>query len=253
MPSSRAMVHIGSLSAVLLAVGACTDDGASSGSDDSSNGTGESGGDADDSSSGSGSSGGSESESEGGSTEGEGGSSEEGGTGDGGYPPPSGCENEIGTKVIDAAVSSTGHTCVLVEGGYVKCWGNNTYGQLGYGHSDHLGDDELPSEIGFVDVGGCVVEVSVGAYNTCVVTEEGESRCWGENISGAAGYLTYVDPIGDNERPIDFDFLEFGPGEKVRAVSSGSLYSCAILESDTVKCWGGTSDLSGQLGYFPKT
>jgi len=42
------------------------------------------------------------------------------------------------------------HTCVLLEGGCVRCWGFAAHGQLGYGNTDSIGDDEVPSSAGDV-------------------------------------------------------------------------------------------------------
>ena len=38
------------------------------------------------------------------------------------------------------------HTCVINNDGKVHCWGQNSFGQLGLGHVDNIGDDEDPSE-----------------------------------------------------------------------------------------------------------
>ena len=47
------------------------------------------------------------------------------------------------TKIIKISLGD-GHTCALFEGGFIKCWGKNDQGQLGYG--DTLDRDKPPEE-----------------------------------------------------------------------------------------------------------
>ncbi len=97
-------------------------------------------------------------------------------------------------------VAGSQHTCALLADGRVRCWGANTVGQLGYGNTDDVGDDELPSEIGDVDVGGTVTRLAAGGDRTCALFDTGGVRCWGSGFGGLLGYGDTA-TIGDDEPP----------------------------------------------------
>jgi alpha-tubulin suppressor-like RCC1 family protein len=92
------------------------------------------------------------------------------------------------------------HTCAVLDGGTVRCWGQGNYGSLGYGNTNHVGDDESPASAGDVDVGGVVVQVAAGLGQTCALLEDGAIRCWGYGSDGALGYGN-TNSIGDDETP----------------------------------------------------
>jgi alpha-tubulin suppressor-like RCC1 family protein len=80
-------------------------------------------------------------------------------------PPASVGNVVVGAPVIRLSAGNS-HTCALLDAGAVRCWGGASYGELGYGNIDNIGDDETPESAGNVNVGGNVVQIATGAYHT---------------------------------------------------------------------------------------
>ncbi len=61
--------------------------------------------------------------------------------------PSTGNPTDLGGTVVAFAEGVQAyHFCALLETGALKCWGRNNFGQLGYGHTDDVGDE--PGEMG---------------------------------------------------------------------------------------------------------
>jgi alpha-tubulin suppressor-like RCC1 family protein len=88
----------------------------------------------------------------------------------------------------------------VLEGGAVRCWGSGEQGQLGYGNTEDIGDDETPASAGDVDVGTPATHVAVGFLHACATLATGAVRCWGRASTGALGHGNTED-IGDDEPP----------------------------------------------------
>jgi alpha-tubulin suppressor-like RCC1 family protein len=155
----------------------------------------------------------------------------------------------LGAGRTAVAISATEtHTCALLDNGTVRCWGENDFGQLGYGNSNDIGDNETPASVGPVDIGAGRhgVAISAGKYFTCVTMDTGTVRCWGE---GAYGLLGNGDTtrIGDNETPGSGKPADLGNGHGALEAVAGGSHTCALFDLGTVRCWGNGAD--GRLGY----
>lgn len=151
---------------------------------------------------------------------------------------------DIGGIAIDLAAGYE-HTCAVLDGGAVRCWGRGVSGRLGYAATANIGDDETPSTAGDVDVGGVAIQVVTGSQHTCALLEAGTVRCWGRGVEGQLGYGA-VASIGDDETPATAGDIDLGEGAVVMQIAAGAFHTCALLESGAVRCWGDNS--VGQLG-----
>ncbi len=143
-----------------------------------------------------------------------------------------------------SVVAGARHACALLVDGTVYCWGSGEFGQLGYGSTQDIGDDEPPASQGAVDVGGSVSQLVAGAFHTCAVLESGGVRCWGSGSLGQLGYGS-TDDIGDDETPASVGDVPLG--DAALQLAAGSRHTCAVLPGGRLRCWGDGRD--GQLGY----
>ncbi|WP_146155436.1 RCC1 domain-containing protein [Enhygromyxa salina] len=154
---------------------------------------------------------------------------------------------------ITSVVGGISHTCVSYAGGEVRCWGRPTDGQLGYGNVVTIGDDEVPSSAGFVDLGApaTLLASDGGAFHSCALLNNGNVVCWGREAEGRLGYALggLNEDVGDDETPAEH-VATFGPvmvGGNVTDLVLGFSHTCALLDDGTVRCWGEADN--GQLGY----
>jgi alpha-tubulin suppressor-like RCC1 family protein len=145
---------------------------------------------------------------------------------------------------VQALAAGEYHTCALMTTGEVRCWGLNSNGQLGRGHTNNIGDDELPSVEAVVSLGGSATAVTAGLGHTCALLSSKKVVCWGSNAYGQLGY-GHQNNVGDNETPSSAGPVQVG-GD-VAAVAAGDVHVCVLLTTSRVRCWG--FNFRGVLGY----
>lgn len=177
-----------------------------------------------------------------------------------------------GFEVVQVSVGEN-HTCALSREGQVKCWGANStihppehpdppttpdtvvdFGRLGTGDKEDrvapLGDLLEPVDLG--DEGGPVVAIASSTHHNCALFDNGRLKCWGEGGGGRIGYEDREDR-GDEpgEMGNNLPFVDLGD-RRVVTFSCLSGKTCALLDDDTVRCWG-TADAGYQPGSEPGT
>lgn len=148
----------------------------------------------------------------------------------------------VGGEVKQVAIGS-GHQCVLLKSGDVRCWGNGDQGQLGYENPDHIQELELPTAN--LNLGGKASQIVAGRAHSCALMETGKVKCWGSGMSGALGSGEKLN-IGDSPEEMPPPDVALG-GEVILLAAHASLHTCAVLADFSLRCWGENN--SGQLGY----
>ena len=131
---------------------------------------------------------------------------------------------------------STGdfHSCAIVAGGGVQCWGQNTSGQLGDGTTTN---SDAPVDVQGLSSG--IVQITTGGLHTCALNDAGGLMCWGVNTYGGLGDGSTT----NRTTPVSVVGLDSG----VSAVSANvGGHTCALMDTGGVKCWG--VNLFGKIG-----
>lgn len=91
------------------------------------------------------------------------------------------------------------------------------------------------------------VKVWSGGYNNCVKYDDNSVKCWGDGANGKLGTAATAD-LGDSltEMGSNLPFLNLGTGRYPKEMAMSINHACAILDNDSLKCWG--TNTNGQLG-----
>ncbi|MGZ3724875.1 MAG: hypothetical protein ACXWQQ_03715, partial [Pseudobdellovibrio sp.] len=135
------------------------------------------------------------------------------------------------------------HTCAILNDDSVKCWGSNTYGQLGYGNTTARGNasgqmgDNLPTVS--LGTGRTAKEIYAFGYRSCAILDNNTAKCWGRNITGQLGqgnvtnYGSGAGQMGDS-----LPAISLGTGRTAVKLAGTESTTCALLDDGTLKCWG---------------
>ena len=177
--------------------------------------------------------------------------------------------------------SRGGHSCAVVTGGVVSCWGQNNNGELGDSTTQNRTTPVVARNLTGAQ------SVAAGDRHSCAVLLSGAVWCWGQNTAGqvgdgtttlrkvptqvsgistakqVAGGLAHTcavltngrvncwgqntyGQLGDGSNTSRSTFVEVQGITNAVWVSAGNTFSCAVLATGTAQCWGGNG--SGQLG-----
>jgi alpha-tubulin suppressor-like RCC1 family protein len=131
----------------------------------------------------------------------------------------------------EQVVAVANHMCARLSDGTVRCWGQNTFGQLGNGTKE---DAFAPTPV--TGLTG-VQFLAMGNVHGCALLLDGTVQCWGNNEEGQLGDGTTVERL----TPVLVRGLS-----GARALTSSLFHTCALLSNGTVQCWG--INQYGELG-----
>jgi alpha-tubulin suppressor-like RCC1 family protein len=129
------------------------------------------------------------------------------------------------------------HTCAVVAGGAVSCWGRNDSGQVGRPFSPH---ESTAATI--AGLSGATT-VAAGDFHTCALvplfegSQAGTVKCWGKGTSGQLG----DDHFTTSPVPVTVAGIT-----NAVAIGAGGNTTCAALLGGTLWCWG--DNTQGKLG-----
>ena len=140
-----------------------------------------------------------------------------------------------GLTAVSVSVNQE-HTCAILDGGSLNCWGTGSGGKLGHGTGDYM---VSPATVN-LGSGRTAVSVSPGQDHTCAILDNGAVSCWGIGSSGQLGNGA------TSSTAIPMLTSSLGVNRTAVAISSGYTHTCAILDNGLVSCWGNGN--YGQIG-----
>lgn len=137
-----------------------------------------------------------------------------------------------GTTAVSVAAGYA-HTCAILNSGGVVCFGGNSFGSLGGGVPTNY--DTLRSAVQpvLLPPGSTAVSVAAGSH-TCTSLSSGDIYCWGPNFQGQLGNNSFSNTFV----PVRVALGLLRSNLTAVSVSVGSMFTCAVLTTGEVACWG---------------
>ena len=137
------------------------------------------------------------------------------------------------------------NACALSRQGFVKCWGGNPNGELGYGNHINIispwnggmahGDKH---QMLYFGQNRTVTQMDIGYESACAVLDDGSISCWGE-------YRDYMFSIGQSGiQYTPLTLTQFGTDNVKVVIGYGTV--CSLKESGEVYCTGERSGMGYQ-------
>jgi alpha-tubulin suppressor-like RCC1 family protein len=144
--------------------------------------------------------------------------------------------------VVQLALGSR-HSCALLAGGTVQCWGDNSRGQLGV---PSVGSSHTPLPV--EGLSG-VTSLAAGGKTTCALTSDKKLYCWGDGEQGQ----TFVSAGAAQSLSKPTEVPEAPTFTKI---ALGHRHGCGLTPGGLVHCWGdpiytgGATSSNTKVGLF---
>lgn len=129
------------------------------------------------------------------------------------------------------------HTCARLNTGQARCWGENTWGEIGDGTTGtaRLRARVVKNLAGTGPLTG-VAQVDAGESSTCARLANGQGRCWGQNGAGQLG----DGPSVASDLPAVVEVADGVPLQAVTQIAVDQDHACARPSTGQARCWGAT-------------
>ena len=152
----------------------------------------------------------------------------------------------LGTGRTATSIHAGGnYNCAILDDASVKCWGQNDEGQLGRGFTSS--SENTPATINSLGSGRTAVALATAFSTVCALLDDGSVKCWGDDSDGQLGN-------GGSDTDISSppsSAINLGSGRTAKAITGGEAHFCAVLDDDSIVCWGDGSN--GKLGTASAT